>query len=155
MSDVEYAGFWIRTGAALIDGFLWLMLVLPALAFIYGQDYWLSDAFLLGFWDFAFNYALPAVVVVLFWLYKSATPGKLLLRLAIVDARTGTKPSVGQFIGRYAAYYIAVIPLFLGIIWVGFDRRKQGWHDKLAGTVVVRDVAKEPVRFEAQEPSES
>jgi len=27
----------------------------------------------------------------------------------------------------------------LGLVWVAFDRRKQGWHDKLAGTVVIRD----------------
>jgi len=31
-----------------------------------------------------------------------------------------------------------MLPLFLGIVWVAFDRRKQGWHEKLAGTVVVR-----------------
>jgi uncharacterized RDD family membrane protein YckC len=31
-----------------------------------------------------------------------------------------------------------MLPIFLGFVWVAFDRRKQGWHDKLAGTVVVR-----------------
>jgi len=34
---------------------------------------------------------------------------------------------------------VSMIPLFLGMIWVAFDARKQGWHDKLAGTVVVRN----------------
>jgi uncharacterized RDD family membrane protein YckC len=38
-------------------------------------------------------------------------------------------------------------PLFAGIIWVAFDRRKQGWHDKLADTVVVRKKGPEPVSF--------
>jgi uncharacterized RDD family membrane protein YckC len=56
----------------------------------------------------------------------------------IVDAKTGGKPSTGQLIGRYLAYYVSIFPLMLGLIWVGIDARKQGWHDKLAGTLVVR-----------------
>lgn len=51
---------------------------------------------------------------------------------------TGGKPTAGQFIGRYFAYLIAFLPLCLGVIWVGIDKKKQGWHDKLAGTVVIR-----------------
>ncbi len=46
--------------------------------------------------------------------------------------------SNGQAIGRYLAYYVSSIPLGLGLLWVAFDRRKQGWHDKLAGTFVIR-----------------
>jgi uncharacterized RDD family membrane protein YckC len=55
-----------------------------------------------------------------------------------VDAKTGGKPSTGQFIGRYLCYYLSSLLLGLGFIWVAFDSRKQGWHDKLAGTLVVR-----------------
>ena len=51
-------------------------------------------------------------------------------------AATGGPLSVGQSIGRYFGYYVSTIPLLLGLIWVAFDSRKQGWHDKLAGTVV-------------------
>jgi len=42
-----------------------------------------------------------------------------------------------------------MIPFFLGILWVGIDARKQGWHDKLAGTVVVRPKLRgpQPVHF--------
>ena len=54
------------------------------------------------------------------------------------DAKTGGKPSTGQFIGRYLCYYLSSLLLGLGFIWVAFDSRKQGWHDKLAGTLVVR-----------------
>jgi uncharacterized RDD family membrane protein YckC len=39
---------------------------------------------------------------------------------------------------RYAGYFVALLPVGLGILWVAFDARKQGWHDKLAKTVVVR-----------------
>jgi uncharacterized RDD family membrane protein YckC len=138
MNDMEYAGFWIRTGASLIDTILMMVIIVPVLTIIYGKGYWSSEAVFLGVWDLLFNYILPAIVVIVFWIVKSATPGKILLELSIVDAETGGKPSNGQLIGRYFAYYISVLPLMLGFIWVGFDKRKQGWHDKLAGTVVVR-----------------
>jgi uncharacterized RDD family membrane protein YckC len=93
------------------------------------------------------NYILPAFAVIIFWVYKSATPGKMATKLTIVDAATGGKPSMGQFIGRYLGYFVSMLPLFLGIIWVGIDKRKQGWHDKLAGTVVIRSNLPEPVKF--------
>ena len=148
MEDQEYAGFWIRTGAAIIDSLLILVIVAPIISLIYGREYWLNESFIVGFWDVVLNYVLPAIAVIVFWIYKSATPGKMATRLVIVDARTGEKPTTAQFIGRYLAYYISILPLFLGLIWVGIDKRKQGWHDKLAGTVVLRNKKPERVTFE-------
>ena len=148
MNEQEYVGFWIRTGAVIIDTILMLIIILPMLTAIYGKDYWVSQSFIQGFWDVVFNYMLPAIAVILFWIYKSATPGKMATKLTIVDAKTGGKPSTGQFIGRYLGYYVSMIPFFLGFIWVGIDKRKQGWHDKLAGTVVIRSNQSEPVKFE-------
>jgi|GEM_PF-118312 len=139
MNEKIYAGFWIRTVAAIIDSVLFLIIIVPILTAIYGTNYWASEAFFKGYWDLFFNYILPAIAVIIFWSYKSATPGKMALKLSIVDSKTGEKPSTGQFVGRYFGYYVSMLPLFLGIIWVGFDKRKQGWHDKLAGTVVVKD----------------
>jgi uncharacterized RDD family membrane protein YckC len=106
---------------------------------IYGKDYWLgAGGFTAGPADFLINWLLPAVAVILFWMYRQATPGKMAIGAKIVDAKTGGKCSTGQLIGRYLAYYVSILPLMLGIIWVGIDSRKQGWHDMLAGTVVVR-----------------
>ena len=85
------------------------------------------------------NWVFPAIAVIVFWIYRQATPGKMIIGAKIVDANTGGPPSTGQLIGRYLGYYVSMIPLFLGMIWVAFDARKQGWHDKLAGTVVVRN----------------
>lgn len=150
VDEQEYAGFWIRTGAAIIDSILMLIIILPVLTAIYGKDYWVSESFIQGSWDVLLNYVLPAIAVIIFWSYRSATPGKMATKLTIVDAKTGGKPSTGQFIGRYFGYYVSIIPLFLGIIWIGFDKRKQGWHDKLAGTVVIRSNRPEPVKFENQ-----
>ena len=150
MSEQEYAGFWIRVGASLIDTILLMIIIFPVVTAIYGKSYWSGESLIQGFWDGMFSYILPAVAVIVFWVYKSATPGKMMTRLTIVDAKTGGKPSTGQFIGRYLAYYLSAIPLCLGFIWVAFDKRKQGWHDKLAGTVVIRDLRSEPVSFESQ-----
>jgi uncharacterized RDD family membrane protein YckC len=143
IDNVEYAGFWIRVGASFIDGILFAIFTLPLTMIVYGDALWESESFLLGPADFLINYVLPAVIVVLFWLYKSATPGKMVFKLRIVDATTGNMLTVGQAMGRYLAYFLASIPLLLGIIWIGFDKKKQGWHDKLANTVVIRDKSQE------------
>ncbi len=150
MSEQEYAGFWIRTGATIIDSVLIIIITWPILTAIYGVEFWVGESFILGIWDVLISYILPAIAVIVFWVYKSATPGKMATKLTIVDERTGGKPSTGQFVGRYLAYYISMLPLFLGIIWVGIDKRKQGWHDKLAGTVVLKNNKPEPVKFESQ-----
>ena len=148
-TELEYAGFWIRVGASLIDTILLVMITLPITLMIYGNAFWDSNSLVLGPADFLVNYVLPAIAVVLFWLYKSATPGKMILHLKVVDARTGASLTVGQAIGRYLGYFVSMIPLMIGILWVGWDRKKQGWHDKLANTVVVRDKNNtEPVNFD-------
>lgn len=140
-AEPEYAGFWIRVVASILDNILLVIVTLPVLLLIYGTGYFEDDAPVKGIWDVLLNYVFPILAVITFWLYKSATPGKMAVRTRIVDARTGGRPSTGQFIGRYFAYIISTLPLFLGFIWVAFDKRKQGWHDKLANTVVI--VAKE------------
>lgn len=136
----EYAGFWIRTGAMLIDSVLTIAITFPILYAIYGADHFRGEkeGFIAGPADFLLSYVAPFVAVILFWLRKQGTPGKLALSLRVVDAQTGNSLSVGQSIGRYFAYIVSAIPLSLGFIWVGIDARKQGWHDKLAKTVVVR-----------------
>lgn len=146
MNNQEYAGFWIRTLAAVIDSILVMAIIVPILTAIYGAEYWMSEVIFQGFWDVVFNYVLPAIAVIVFWTYKSATPGKMALRLIIVDANTGGQPSKGQFIGRYLGYYVSMLPLFLGIFWVGIDKRKQGFHDKLVGTVVIRNTTPESIK---------
>jgi uncharacterized RDD family membrane protein YckC len=145
----QYAGFWIRFAATLIDVVVMIMVIYIPLSLIYGEEYWLGQQSVYGFWDVLLGYVLPFVATIWFWLRFLGTPGKMALRLQVVDASSGEKMSTGQAIGRYFAYILAILPLFLGLIWVGIDRRKQGWHDKLAGTVVIRKTAKEPVEFEA------
>lgn len=115
------------------------MITLPLLMWIYGAEYWNSENSVKGLADFILSYVFPFVAVVTFWVYKAGTPGKLVLGLRVVNATSGENITVGQAIGRYLAYFPAMIPLMMGIFWVGWDSKKQGWHDKLAGTVVIRN----------------
>lgn len=149
MENHEYAGFWIRLLATLIDLVVIGIVVLVPLSFIYGSEFWTGDKFFYGFWDLLLGKILPFIATIWFWLRYLGTPGKMALRLKIVDAKTGEKMSLGQSMGRYFSYIISAIPLCLGYIWVGIDKRKQGWHDKLARTVVIRDTQKEKVQFES------
>ncbi len=124
--------------ASVIDMLILLIVVVPLLLAIYGRAY-LQQMGLAGFWDFVIQVVLPAVATVLFWRYRGATPGKMAVSARIVDATTGGPPSTARLIGRYFGYIVSTLPLFLGFIWIAIDRRKQGFHDKLANTVVVYD----------------
>ena len=117
---------------------LLLVVTWPLLWWVYGIDYFQSQSVIRGPMDFLISWVFPAIAVVIFWKYKSATPGKMVFSAKIVDAKTGQKPSTIQLIVRYFAYVVSMLPLMLGFLWIAFDRRKQAWHDKLAGTVVIR-----------------
>ncbi|SDY23125.1 Uncharacterized membrane protein YckC, RDD family [Collimonas sp. OK242] len=149
-TEFEYVGFWLRVWASLIDTVLMLIVIFPILFAIYGSEKLASGVTLSGPANILISYVLPAIVVILFWIARQATPGKMAIGATIVDAKTGGKPSLRQDLIRYAGYFVSTIPFCLGLIWVGIDKRKQGWHDKLAGTVVVRRKKRgaEPVRFE-------
>lgn len=148
---LEYAGFWARTGASIIDTILMMLITTPLLVSIYGWSYFTSEdlGIVAGPGDFLISWVLPAIAVILFWIFKQATPGKMAISAKIVDATTGEPASTAQLVGRYFAYFVSIVPLFLGLFWVAFDKRKQGWHDKLAGTVVIKKIntGPEPVRF--------
>jgi len=64
------------------------------------------------------------------------TPGKRLLGLRVVQ-ETGEPIGLGTAFLRWVGYIVSGIPMLMGFLWAGADRRKQGWHDKIAGTVVI------------------
>ena len=146
--ELEYVGFWLRVWAAVIDSILVSIILVPLVRLIYGDEYEALKP-IQGPADVIISLLFPAIAIVIFWIYRQATPGKMAIGARVVDAKTGGKPTTGQLIGRYLGYYVSTIPLMLGLIWVGFDPRKQGWHDKLAGTLVVRPKNRgpQPVKF--------
>jgi uncharacterized RDD family membrane protein YckC len=72
------------------------------------------------------------------WSAFAATPGKMLLGQQIVHANTGEPIGIGACVLRYVGTIISSIPLCLGYLWIIWDAEKQGWHDKIANTRVVR-----------------
>jgi uncharacterized RDD family membrane protein YckC len=72
-----------------------------------------------------------------FWSRGGQTPGYKMLGLRLVRAADGGPVTFGQGIGRIFGYLISGVVLALGFIWILFDNKHQGWHDKLAGTVVI------------------
>jgi len=146
----EYAGFGRRLLAMIIDS-LWLLAIIYILLYlVYDENYLLSlesqpllleDNLVL--WEhldwqsLVINYVLPGLLLILFWLKYAATPGKLLFDCEIVDARTGHRITTAQAILRNFGYFLSALPFGLGFLWILWDRRKQGWHDKIARTVVI------------------
>ena len=159
-----YVGFWRRFFATLIDGILfsivyWILFAI----FISGTDTssWrvfleldpatgrplASDAEVLaamrdfiGLWIGlgAIAWLLHFLYLVIFWSWQGGTIGQLLLGIQVRREADGQRIGIGTSILRYIGYLISVWVFYLGLIWVAFDARKQGWHDKIAGTLVIR-----------------
>ena len=161
----EYVGFWKRFLAFLIDSLVVVVVLSPVMLALYGGGYfgrlsaeWAalskssgdpnadamrmveilsrSDSAVMALGDIRVQIGL-AVAIILLWRFRGATPGKMLVKAKIVTAEGLSQPSTGRLIGRFFAYFVSIFPAFLGFLWIAFDRRKQGWHDKIAGTVVI------------------
>src|SRR5215203_5762409 len=96
--DVEYAGFWVRVAASLIDT-LWVVLAtVPLLIAVYGWAYFNPErsSIIAGPADLLISYVAPAAAIVAFWVIRQATPGKMVFGAKVVDARTGAALTVPQ-----------------------------------------------------------
>ena len=157
LGTMRYAGFGERCLASLIDSLIQLPLLGPVLwlllradiaaaagdPFVLAQQMLETLATPLGRF---IVYGLPLFYSLVFWKFKSATPGKLLMDMKIVDATTGAAPTFGRLLLRCIGYVINAVILFLGFLWIAVDRRKQGLHDKLANTVVVMMPRQKPAQ---------
>lgn len=140
-NSYEFVGFLPRLFASIVDSFLTLLVQIPLIYLVFGGEYFDQEAPLVREMhpiEVVISYVLPAVAVILFWVYKAATPGKMLIGARIVDSRTLARASTGQLVIRYFGYLISSLPLALGFLWVIWDPQRQGWHDKIARTVVIR-----------------
>lgn len=139
-TEYEYAGFWIRVLASIGDSILLFIVLMPILVILYTIGLINPDN------NQVFNpidllmQIFSAAVYVFFWVKYAGTPVKRLLKLKILDAKTGEHLSYGQAFIRYIGYIPSALVLCLGFIWVAFDSKKQGWHDKMAGSVVVKEI---------------
>lgn len=143
--EQKYVGFWARFAANFLDGILISLFVSPASIYIgylvsKGDFFLFSSISEYGARAIAFYsvlYILAQIILLVLWCKKQASIGKMAIAAKIVDARTGKAPTKNQLIGRYFAYLLSFLPLGLGFLWIAFDSKKQGWHDKLAGTAVI------------------
>ena len=132
--NLKYVGFWPRLGATLVDVLLEMCIVIPLVYIIYGEYDFVEYA---GPAHVFIELALPAIITIALWVRLGTTPGKMAVSAKIVNADTGELLRWGPSIVRYLGYFISIIPLGMGLFWIAFDARKQGWHDKLANSVVV------------------
>jgi len=126
----QYAGFWRRVGATLIDNVLFIIIIGLLLAPVILKAELFAGEDLL-------HIGVGFLLTIILWLKFLGTPGKLLLDCQVVDADSFKPMSIRQAALRYVAYLASILPLFLGFLWVARDKRKQAFHDKIANTVVL------------------
>ena len=143
-----FGGFWSRVVAYWLDLIaltvvallLWLTTGLTVVNVGTAQSIAPSGAVMYG--GFAvFNglaLLLHALYHAVFWAVLGATPGMLACGLRVVRAADGRRLDPVRALVRYLALLPSIIVLLIGAIWIAADPRKQGWHDKLARTFVVR-----------------
>jgi uncharacterized RDD family membrane protein YckC len=137
-TTAQYAGFWRRAVAHLIDMAIYVPVAMAVLYGVYGPEYFAEQGTpFQGFWDVVIQELLPLVLVVWLWHRYGATPGKQMMQLRIIDAHTGERLSWAKATLRYFAYIVSLLPLGLGFLWIAWDRRKQGFHDKIARSLVI------------------
>jgi uncharacterized RDD family membrane protein YckC len=149
---IEYAGFWVRFGAFFVDFIALSVITMPLTRAIYGRIDAPLGVFVMGPAGLLINFIGPAVLTIVLWVKFGGTLGKIAISAKIVNADTGESLSTGWLVARYLGYFLSLLPLGLGFLWIAFDPRKQGWHDKIANSVVIRPKGPEPVRFSDKDP---
>lgn len=135
MDNVEYAGFWRRVPAILLDV---IILWIPASLFrwiapligISGMTFEIVDfIYLLFIWGVYYGFMESS--------RYQATLGKQILRLKVVNYKGG-RISFNKAICRYLGQFISILPLGIGIFMIGWTKKKQGIHDMLAKCLIIR-----------------
>lgn len=127
----------ILIGASLALFAVWALIALSSNAFD-GPD--LPPGSLAGFFI-----VFAAVMVVSlgyfpwFWSRSGATPGMRMQGLKVVRDADGGPISTGQAVLRLIGYWVSGAVFYLGYIWILVDKRRRGWHDLIAGTVVIKE----------------
>jgi uncharacterized RDD family membrane protein YckC len=156
-----YAGFISRLIAFSID----IAIIVVVLIFAGWLLNTMSTIFQLGILESistSFQIWVTSLIVLLFsagyyiffWTLVGQTPGKLLLGLRVVS-RSGRPITFWQALRRFVGYFISAIAIYIGYLWILIDNRRQGWHDKLAGTYVVYNWNAHPGSFVAKKEEAS
>ncbi len=125
MQEIKYAGFWTRILSGIIDDIIFVPFELIR------QKYFLHN------WNVILaGYILIGIYYVFFWMRYGATLGMMLLRIKLIT-KEGTHFTVGRAVLRYIGLHISSFTI-IGGLWMLWDEHKQMWHDKFAGTYVIK-----------------
>ncbi len=141
--ELPKAGFWLRLVATMID-----MIIVLVLQLVLGAALGFSGVTILGANNAAashlyllvelFTYVVSFAYYIVFTGYCGQTPGKMALRLKVIRCN-GEAIGYGRAAFReIPAKFIAAIPLCIGYLMIVFDRQKQGLHDHMAKTYVIK-----------------
>lgn len=132
-TELRYAGFWIRTLAFILD-----TIIISFIAYILFGDAVVtvnSGSINVNFTDW-YN-LIPFLYTISSWSYMSATPGKWICGLKIIES-DGSELSIKKALLRYLSYLISGFVFMAGFFTIAFSSKKQGWHDMIAKTYVVK-----------------
>ncbi len=140
--SLPYANLGIRLLAMVLDGllliFLWSLLrFFQALLGAPAETE--ATPLFLDYGTMALVFLGAMAITALCWHWFAGTPGKLLVDIRVIGVNTGQPPGLAQAVLRFAAYPISLLPASLGFLWTFWDRRRQGFHDKLSRTVVIHE----------------
>jgi uncharacterized RDD family membrane protein YckC len=122
----ELASIGSRFAASLIDGFILSIAAGLLLGLIRGNGSFAISSLIYFLYDWYF------------WTQRDGqTPGKAVMNIKIIRVN-GAPMSAGDSVLRYVGYWISSIILGLGYLWALFDSQSQAWHDKIAGTYVIK-----------------
>jgi uncharacterized RDD family membrane protein YckC len=130
-----YGGFWIRVVAYIIDA-----IIVGVVGGVIDGIFRINPASTSGGSGGAglVSLLISAAYFAGLWTYMGATVGQRIFKLRVVDANTGQPIGIGKALLRWVGLFVSFLVCFVGVIWVAFDARKQGWMDKIAGTLVLQ-----------------
>lgn len=137
--EMNYAGFWIRFAAKVVDGLILGVILIAPMVFIVIRN---AGGRATGTFDpamllFQLGYSIVGMAYSIFFVGKyGATPGKMVCNLKIVTA-DGGKVGYGRATGRFFAEILSGIICYIGYIMAGFDGQKRALHDHLCSTRVI------------------
>jgi uncharacterized RDD family membrane protein YckC len=132
---LEYAGFWLRLGATVLDLVILMVLLFALYSIFFTCTAEISER---RYFIFALvSWLIKIAYFIGFWIWRGQTPGKMIAGIKII--RTDSSPlDWSHAVLRYFGYIVCCLTIFIGFIWIAFDERKQGLHDKIADTYVVK-----------------
>jgi len=133
-AGIEFASPGARLVGYIVDIFIQFMAVV-VLAIV-------ALLFAVIFWPLAVISALLIIAVSIlyfpyFWVQSGQTPGMSIMKIKVVRDADGGPITWGPALLRWFGFWISHLVFYLGFIWIFVDKRRRGWMDLLAGTVVV------------------